>query len=95
MACEVCKFSTERPRAKLRRELWEEDPRPIRTNTWHCFWDPQKYKNESPYEGSDPDFLKRLDEAREQDNNRLMYCDRFPKREVTYRYYQCGEFKLK
>lgn len=93
MSCENCKFSTPRPRRKLIREEWEDDPRPIRKGWKATWWNPRDYKDANPYDYDG--FLEYLDEARERDNNSLIYCDRYPEREVTLKVYQCGEYKTK
>lgn len=90
MSCENCKFSTERPRTKLIREKWEEDPRPIRKGWKATWWNPHDFKDADPYEQS---FFEVIDQARERDNNTLMYCDRFPERATVKRDYECGEYQ--
>lgn len=90
--CENCKFSSPRPRLKLIRENWEEDPRPIRKGWKATWWDPRDYKAADPYE---EDFFEVIDRAREYDNINLIYCDRFPRRQEVERSYVCGEYQDK
>jgi len=92
MTCETCKFSTIRERVKLRIEEWEEDPRPIRKGFWANFWNPNAYKDPEPYID---DWDKAFDEARAMDNLDLIYCDRYPARELSIKRYECGEYQEK
>ena len=88
--CENCKYSTPRPRRKLIREVWEEDPRPIRKGWKATWWNPHDYKDADPYKES---LLEVIDQARELDNINLIYCDRFPVRQTVNRSYECGEYQ--
>jgi hypothetical protein len=91
MTCQNCKFSAPYPRIKLIREVWEEDPRPIRKGWKATWWNPADYKDADPYEYED--FFEVIDKAREIDNNTLIYCDRYPKRQVVTKSYKCGEYQ--
>lgn len=91
--CESCSFSTARPRVKLVKEKWEEDPRPIRSGWKATWWNPRDYKDPGPYWDDDYGFSETMDKAREIDNQTLMYCDRYPERVVIAKTYICGEYQ--
>lgn len=91
MPCETCKFSSPRPAQKTYLQAWQEDTRPVAPNIFAWLWDPQKYKDKHPYGIND--FVESLDKMTEEKNERLVYCDRYPRCREVSKYYECGEFK--